>query len=705
MKEIVQWTAPSPLWAGITGSGEPVVRDAMLQPAILRFATDSFMEDFMNMMVNDPARLGNFLALPETWRGPLPQVAPAENVPPFLLKNGRSRFLPTRTKQELMRLSAGPLETSLKGQSTSGEAGPGTSPQILKLYQPAHQRFYMVAGCLVCRQAGLPDHAVASNRQERVTFVVRRLRERSTGGQTQGASAQAVSVTLPNASKVYDEYALVTTPGNKGWQKIEGLGEQLVKDEEQLPLSPNNFTDTDERQRRLFAGLIPVAKREAYMGAALSAAPSKNANTGASTNVLPKTARKILFRTEVSEPWKRIIDRAVSMGKAITDGKETPTPAELRKQLNEAREQLQVSSWYVLLDLAKFLNEHVNDVWKAVLNPALESTLTGTAQKNLLAALKNTVAGAALVNALRSVAPDPIIYTAQNVKPNLRDALKAIKNPQDDWEERLDQVKTAYRRTDVTLAASWPPFLFPLADPAEVAPRVPNSTPALGANDQVEVEATINQGVSDAAAYAAIDRLTALVVRAMPANSSKLVPEPPLASQQMMERGEGLFVIRFVYERPLCGPLEPPEVSKPTAPFQMAGYFDPDAPARPIRIALPLDTSPAGLRKFDKNTAFAISDVLCGQMQRLRGMTFGDLVLSVLPWPFHKDLSASAPDAGACKGGDGLEIGMICSISIPIITICALLLLIIIVSLLDIVFRWMPYFFICFPVPGLKAKK
>ena len=703
MKEMVQWTAPAPLWPGISGSGETVVREAMLQPAILRFATDSFMEDFMNMMVNDPARLGNVLALPETWRGPLPQVAPVETVPPFLLKNGRSRFLPTRTKQELMRLSAGPLETSLKGQSTSGEAGAETSVQ-LKLYQPAHQRFYMVAGCLVCRQAGLPDHAVASNRQERVTFVVRRLRERAAGGQTQTATAPAASLTLPNTSKVYDEYAFVTTPGNKGWQKLEGLGEQLIKGEEQLPLSPTNFTDTDERQRRLFAGLIPVAKREAYMGAALAAAPSKNGNTGGATKVLPKTARKILFRTQVSEPWKRIVDRAVSMQKAL-GGSPAPSVADAGAQLKEAREQLQVSSWYVLLDLAKFLNEHVNDVWKAILNPALESALSGTAQKNLLTALKNTGAGSSLVNALRSVAPDPIIYTAQSIKPNLLEALKAIKNPQEDWEERLDQVKTAYSRNDASLAGSWPPFLFPLADPVEGAPQVPNSVPPLDANDQVESDAAINQGVSDAAAYAAIDRLTALVVRAMPANSSRLVPEPPLASQQLMEKGEGLFVIRFVYERPLCGPLEPPEVSKPTTSFQMAGFFDPDAPARPIRIALPLDTSPAGLRKFDKNTAFAISDVLCGQMQRLRSMTFGDLVLSVLPWPFHKSLSAAAPDAGACKGGDGLEIGMICSISIPIITICALLLLIIIVNLLDIVFRWMPYFFICFPVPGLKAKK
>jgi hypothetical protein len=47
---------------------------------------------------------------------------------------------------------------------------------------------------------------------------------------------------------------------------------------------------------------------------------------------------------------------------------------------------------------------------------------------------------------------------------------------------------------------------------------------------------------------------------------------------------------------------------------------------------------------------------------------------------------------------------MICSLSIPIITLCALFLLIIMVSLLDIIFRWLPYFILCFPVPGLKAK-
>jgi hypothetical protein len=142
-------------------------------------------------------------------------------------------------------------------------------------------------------------------------------------------------------------------------------------------------------------------------------------------------------------------------------------------------------------------------------------------------------------------------------------------------------------------------------------------------------------------------------------------------------------------------------VSEATEPFQMAGFFDPDAPARPLRIGLPLDTTPGGLRKFDKNTAFVISDVLCGQMKRFRSLTLGDLVLSVLPWPFHQDLPTGS--GGPCKAGN-LSLGMICSLSIPIITICAFILLTIMVSLLDFVFRWLPYFVICFPVPGLKAK-
>jgi hypothetical protein len=164
----------------------------------------------------------------------------------------------------------------------------------------------------------------------------------------------------------------------------------------------------------------------------------------------------------------------------------------------------------------------------------------------------------------------------------------------------------------------------------------------------------------------------------------------------------GLFIIRFVHVNEDCGPLHPPTLSEPTEAFQLASFFDSDAPARPIRITLPTDTTPAGLRKHAKGTAFVLSDILCGQVQRAKGLGFIDLVLQVLPWPFHKDIDVG--DGAGCKS-NGVDIGMICSISIPIITLCALILLMIIISLLDFIFRWIPWFITCFPVPGLKGKK
>ena len=50
------------------------------------------------------------------------------------------------------------------------------------------------------------------------------------------------------------------------------------------------------------------------------------------------------------------------------------------------------------------------------------------------------------------------------------------------------------------------------------------------------------------------------------------------------------------------------------------------------------------------------------------------------------------------------NIGVICSFSIPIITIVALILLILFVVILNIIFWWLPFFRICFPI-GITAKK
>jgi hypothetical protein len=198
-----------------------------------------------------------------------------------------------------------------------------------------------------------------------------------------------------------------------------------------------------------------------------------------------------------------------------------------------------------------------------------------------------------------------------------------------------------------------------------------------------------------------VDALTKLVAAALPPLPAQPNNAVPLAAQVPVDPRIGWFVIRCLYERPYCGPLDPPVVSEPTPPFQMAAYFDSDAPARPLRIPLPLDLSPASLRKFDKNTAFMISDQLCSQLGGISSLTLGDLVLSVLPWPFHKDLNINSGGNGLCPPGGG---GSMCTFSIPIITICAMIILLIFVKLLDIALYWMAFFRICLPLPNFNAK-
>ena len=206
--------------------------------------------------------------------------------------------------------------------------------------------------------------------------------------------------------------------------------------------------------------------------------------------------------------------------------------------------------------------------------------------------------------------PIPSLYTEQDVKGSLSEALKAIV----DWADRLETATGSYDRLKEVPPGSgkpdptWPNFLFPLADPEEAAPQVPNGVPPLGESDEVDPEFPLGEenGASRLAARASVDKLVALVVRALPKDTTEPTPPLPLAAQARVDTREGWFVMRCVFERPNCGPLEPPVVSAPTKPFQLAGFFDPDAPARPIRIALPIDTSPAGLRKFDNNTAFMI---------------------------------------------------------------------------------------------------
>jgi len=173
----------------------------------------------------------------------------------------------------------------------------------------------------------------------------------------------------------------------------------------------------------------------------------------------------------------------------------------------------------------------------------------------------------------------------------------------------------------------------------------------------------------------------------LPPGAPGQLPGSPLQAEvpvmpKLDPTGGTRYVLRCVYQRPHCGPLHPDVVSDSTELFALAPFFDFDAPARPIRITMPIDTSIAGLRKFRKNVGILISNKLREQMESVTNLK-------------------NTLD-GKLDGGQQFDLGTICSFSIPIITICALIVLMIFLLLLNIIFWWLPFIRICFPIK-LKA--
>ncbi len=50
-----------------------------------------------------------------------------------------------------------------------------------------------------------------------------------------------------------------------------------------------------------------------------------------------------------------------------------------------------------------------------------------------------------------------------------------------------------------------------------------------------------------------------------------------------------------------------------------------------------------------------------------------------------------------------ISVGQLCMFSFPIIMICALVLLLMMVLVLNVVFWWLPFFRFCLPLPGRRG--
>ncbi|ALP53816.1 hypothetical protein Tel_12105 [Candidatus Tenderia electrophaga] len=734
LKTKVRWLGPLPIWARPSPVGLRMADNARAgQPAILRFDHDAFMDEYIDVMQSEPERLGEWIAQAETWREPMASPtrgqadAPAASRVAFLydkthrLAKAKKPLLPTAVNLQ-------PLKTQFKQKALPAVAAISDEQLPLKLFQPAQKRHYLVTASLVCEQAGLPDCQPELTRQEKVSFVVRRLLPPEGN---------------PNAPlREWDEYAFVPGPKHNSWRRIghhhATITRSLVAGEEQLPMFPVTFAHkVCGDSRTLFNGTIPVGRREQWVGAELGADAAADNTISAG-----RSMAAMLFQTDVVAPWKLLLEQAefkqngANKTFANFGSDATAQARERRRLLRTARDELQTGSWYVLLDFARFLERHLPDVWQTLKGEKEFATLND-AEQALVTAINNTVLGGEL--GWEIIAGKPAAEATSDAERYLLQLLQFIAfwNEQTpgsinsswfshllsigwgahipsaaarykftalkwtlghallaaaDSAQGLEAVETTFIRFNesgapISVNSQWPDFLFPLADPDRDAPMPAVSSAELSGLSGLERK------------QSAVDVLAEMVEALLPPGepAAELMDTVPLGDTRA-----SWFVLRCVYERPHCGPLFPALVSAPTQQFQMAPFFDPDAPARPVRIPMPMDISPAGLRKYQKNTGFVISDMLCGKIKGIRKMSFADLVLSVLPWPFHKDLPD--PGSGTCKEG-GNSFGMICSLSIPIVTLCALILMMIMVALFDLFFRWIPYLFVCLPIPGLKGKK
>jgi len=691
----VTWASPRPLWRGAVSPSR--------EPTILRFASDDFMDQLLGLLASDPAALGGHVARAETWRTPLAKLATADLV-------------------ERVPLPA-PVRKARLGRVLGRAADPAPPPPepdlSLKLYQPAHQRYYVATATLACALPGMPDRT-PGGAHEKTGFVLRRLLPKARGGD--GLA----------------EFAFVKAADGARWQLVSGDGEGdvLAPGEELLPVFPLAHRDGQQVRRRIWGGLIPVGRREEYMAAKVSrtvvslvAGQADALRPPPPEAPRPSTiARMTEFKMDVAEPWKAMVRSAQKAAADIAADPDDDGGAGRRQSRLEAQNlQLQMQSWLILLDFADYLERNLHPVWLAV-KAGTPAGLEGT-RLDLYDWLARPLAAADAAG-LRKGLPRPGGSDLLGYKTTLLAALRGIiGNGDRAVADKLERAETLYEASPIAgKKALWPDFHCLLAgigsDGAGGAGALSAAGPftlvsSLGSKSSPPLPdypaAADPSGVltelpelapSGAFDPNQLDKLTALVARALdPGDESDARPVPfaqQLAATMVETAGDaGLFVIRFVHLNEDCGPLHPPRLSEPTTRFQLASFFDPDAPVRPVRITLPADTSPAGLRKHARGTAFVMSNMLCGQVQRAKGLGFIDLVLQVLPWPLNKKIDLG--DGGGCKNGS-VDIGMICSLSIPIITLCALILLMIIVSLLDFVFRWLPWFVLCFPVPGLKGK-
>lgn len=591
----IEWITPAPRWTTANGT--------LRQPQVLKLTGDQFLPDFLTAM-----------------EGKMPGVTPAD-----FLEDPDHGF------------------TDPEDHDAQGN---------LKLYHPAHGRFHLVTGSLVCRQLGLPDRQVALADGERVSFVVRRLVERPAAvasastlalapiGVAAGFAAQAKLGVAQEAllaaavTTIQVEQAWVDEGPQRGWRDLvddKGQPVAVRPDEERFPLHPASVANGNGAgPRKVFYGYVAVGNREKYQ----ERRPLTEDDPAEALHQFELDVRSSStvdgdydFRMDeltdrVLEPWRGIY---TALNKA--DRLEAPFD-----------EKLGEFSLYLILDMADWLQRNLPEVFLRITQG---TPLPAGSKRAALAAelqqLRVTVNGneRTLAQAIDDLAPHLDLVRGRGEEPaaqyNVRDARRTAPGPAFDL------------RNDAAYFTSRP-------------------APAASLHRAFQ-EALAESSSSPDVPPAVVDLLQDQVV---PAEA-----EPEAAADG------GVYVLRLVYERPGC----PPVVSQPTPPLTFARFFDPDAPARHIRIELP-SIAMKDLRRYKRGVGMQMTPELRDVMKRVqKSMLDGD---------------------GLAGSAGGWELGMICSFSLQIIFLVAFIVMFIFLIAFNFIFWWLPFLKICFPIPKKK---
>ena len=522
--------------------------------------------------------------MPKTlWKEPAPLWNETKESQPHLLELKTDDFIPA----------------FLKGvQEKTGYLNDKRA-QRAKLYQPLHQRYYLLTASLVCRMAGFPDKTVAPQNGEKTAFVVRR--------RISGLEFVWIEEPVTRQKSANAEPEVVK---ERGWHLRTS---ENIKHEEQFPVH-GVMVPSQGKQRKIYYGYIPVGNRKKYVQPPHVPQRYKDQVQAPDAEDIIADYNKQLKPQELgmSEFRSRIVASLVSLISA---------PSEVDRSAE--------ASFYFLVDLSDFLKTWLSPIWEAINSSSPESLHEDGAARSLYEELKSMTIKKdqqndfGLLKSLREINE----YNIKNIV---------------NGDESIPSEKSGKLVYDVKAF----------------------STPGIGRDDVEGLSNYLRDDLSDKVSKAL--------------EHSNHQPHSPIDPHRLLEAvetdGEPTFELQMVYEYdPDC----PAVYSDPSRQVTFAAPLDNEAPARPVTIEMP-DIGLAGMRKSKHGVQIKMPKKLREVVSRLnKGILKGE----------------------GLSGKKEIGVDAVCIFSIPIITLCAFIVMMIFMIALNFIFWWLPFLKICLPLP------